>query len=232
MNLERIQQIIKHILKEDDDLYSRPEPARINRLIYERIFIPIRGGGDELLNIATLTSYIKTLDKTRIKTAEEYLQEVNDAPVNLLIGTRGYMPPEMYVSLAKQRQLDDMETRVDRLVARNRTLHSNSEPSECELSHLNLNDLISNVYLKYMYNPEQLHSCRHLIRHKINSGERIDTPSLKHLRQIDNDLYQLYIAKRVLYNPMTALGVKKRKSRKVQKSRKINRRKSKYVKKY
>ena len=146
MNLERIQQIINQVLKEDDELYARPEPARINRLIYERIFIPIRDGGDELFNIANLTLYIKSLDKTRIKSAEEYLKEVNDAPVNLLIGTRGYMPPEMYVSLDKQRQLDDMETRVDRLVARNRTLHLNSEPSECELGHLNLNDLISNVY--------------------------------------------------------------------------------------
>lgn len=55
--------------------------------------------------------------------------------------------------------------------------------------------------------------------------------SAKHLKQIDNDLYRLYIAKRVSYNPM-ALGVKKRKSRKVRKSMKINRRKSKYVKKY
>jgi len=59
----------------------------------------------------------------------------------------------------------------------------------------------------------------------------MDTSSAKHLKQIDNDLYRLYIATRTSYNPM-ALGVKKRKSRKVRKSRKINRRKSKYVKKY
>ena len=82
-----------------------------------------------------------------------------------------------------------------------------------------------------MYDPEELHSCRHLIKHKINSGETIDARNARFLRQIDVELYNLYITKRIMYNPL-AFGVKKRKSRKMfRKSRKMNR-KSKYVKKY
>ena len=222
MDLATILQIRNDVIREDNIQNGNPHidpigrAIRINGKIYNQIFIPSADSMDYSFIIASLRAYIATLDKTRIKSSKEYFDEVNNAPVNLYIGSRGYMPPEMYLSVDNRNQLI-IDELVERPVARNRTLHSNSDPSECELSHLNLNDLISEMYLKYMYNPEQLHSCRHLIKRKINSGETMDTLSAKHLKQIDNDLYRLYIAKRVSYNPMTALGVKKSKSRKVQK---------------
>lgn len=226
--LNNIEQLITNEINNDEELYTKKgRPERVNREIYNKLFIPIRGRGDESFNIANLNSYTKKLDNTRIKTKEEYLKEVNDAPINLLMGTTGYMPPEMYLGVDdKQRHID--KNSFDHPIARNRTLHSNSEHSECELSHLNLNELISKMYLKYMYNQEQLHSCRHLIKQRIIQNEKINASSAKHLKQIDNDLYLLYIAKRKSYNPM-ALGLKKRKSMKINSS-KIKKNKSKKIK--
>jgi hypothetical protein len=175
----------------------------------------------------TLEAYISSLDRKRIKTSEEYLKEINDAPINLLVGTPGYMPPEFYVSVSERTRINNEK---EPAVASTRTLHSRSDPPACNLGNINLDELISETYLKYMYNPDQLHSCRHLIRHKINSGETIDKSTVKHLKQIDNHLYKLYISKRKSYNPM-ALGVKQKSRKMNRKTRKMNR-KTKYVKKY
>jgi hypothetical protein len=233
---------------DDLDLYGNPldlygnkpdpaaRPARINRLIYAQIF-PIKKEYTPL-NKTMLKAYISGLDKTTIKSAGEYLKEVNDAPVNALLGTPMYMPPEMNFSvdeLARQRNLEHTD---EPIVATIHPLVPSSSPGVCDLENenLTLNDLISIVYLKYMYNSVQLQNCRDLIESKIMLGEQIDNiTTIEHLKQIDHKLYEIYV-------DMNTKGgrFKKRKSRKmVRKSKlnrksksKLNRKKSKYVKKH
>ena len=219
--LIKIQKIIDKIQREDRELYDNPAPARINRLIYAQIF-PINKEYSPLIK-AMLKTYISGLDKTRIKRAGEYLKEVDGAPVNVLLGTPMYMPPEMHYNKSELTRQRDLDHTVEPLVATN-------HPLVCKLEdeNLSLNDLISRVYLKYMYNSAQLHNCRHLIKCKIMLGEQIDETTMEHLNQIDEELYELYM--------ITNYGgrLKKRKSRKmVRKTKsKLNRKKSKYVKKY
>jgi hypothetical protein len=229
-----IRNIRNEIFEKEMKKYGKNiSPDKVNEEIYARLF---RLGNfrkeseiDDQFISTSLQAYVSTLDKTRIKTSEEYLKEVNDARTNLLVGSKGYMPPELYISLSKRRQLS-MEKEKEPTVALKRILRPESDPPACVLEHNDLNELISKTYLKYMYNPEQLHSCRHLIEHKIISGETIDLPTAKHLRQIDNDLYQLYMDTSMMNNPH-AFGVKRKSRKMFRKSRKINR-KSKYVKKY
>jgi hypothetical protein len=238
VKLKKIEQLITNEIKNDDDLYTEKGRAeRVNRIIYNKLFEPYitdinkpenKEHGDNEYVMSRLNAHIKSLDKTRIKSPIEYFNEVNNSPINLLMGSRGYMPPEYYVGADTKTQFIN-EDNDERPLAINKVLQCNLENE-----NLNLSDLISKVYLKYMYSQDQLHNCRHLIKQKINLGETMNASSATHLKQIDTELYRLYISKRELYNPMTkmALGIKKRKSRKDRKSRKINRRKSKYVKKY
>lgn len=146
-----------------------------------------------------LGEYIKTLDKSRIKTPKEYYQEIEDAPIYIVSGTNSYTAPEGHASLTdKQAKLNFDHHEYDELLKDNLTSmvsKRTGRPQKCSLEkeNLSLDELISTAYAKYTYNQPELDNCRHFIVQRLSSGEQFQDPETEtFLRLIDPALYDTY----------------------------------------
>ena len=146
-----------------------------------------------------LESYVKTLDKSRIKTPEEYYQEIKDAPIYIVSGTNSYTAPEGHASLTdRQAKLNFDHYEYDKLLKDKLTTTVSKRtgpPQKCSLEekNLSLDELISTSYAKYTYNQPELDNCRHFIVQRLSSGEQFQDPETESfLRTIDPALYDTY----------------------------------------
>jgi hypothetical protein len=145
-----------------------------------------------------LEKYVKTLDKSRIKTPEEYYQEIEDAPIYNVMGTFGFAAPETHATLSeRESQYNFDENAYDNLLKNKltTTMVNTGPQKKCDLEekNLSLDDLISITYAKYTYNQPKLDNCRDFILQRLSRGEKIQNPETERFLQgIDPALYDTY----------------------------------------
>ncbi len=184
-------------------------------------------------------NYLSDLDKTRIKTPEEYYTELINAPLYTRNGSVGYFGPERLLSKHEMAQMDKKTTKNYEEVAKNplnttehiiapiKPLYMAPE-GECNFDvDTPINDLVSVTYLKHMYNRPLLNSCRYLIKTKIIHGEVLTEENIRFLSRIDKYLYKIYLkrnnlaAKIIKRKKTNAKRNKKTKARRNKKTKKI-----------
>lgn len=193
-NLKNIEKIVQQELEKNVD----DNPVSVNTQIYNRIFAnhlnkKAPDPKDQIkycehsLKQAILRRHISELDKTRIKQPQEYYDDFNKLPIIIDAGSACYAAPDVYISRYYGKNKDT------NTIAPITPLGSSPE-GNCKLkTNTPLNDLISNAYIKFMYNKLDLDNCRHLIKFKINDRQKAGEDSLRVLRDVDPELYELYV---------------------------------------
>jgi len=192
--INEIEKIVNEELEKNED----DNPVSVNTEIYNRLFSEHLNKKqpdfkdqikyhEHSLKQAILRKHISELDKTRIKQPQEYYDDVNKLPVVIDAGSVGYAAPDVYISRYYGKNKDT------NIMAPILPLGSSPE-GNCKLkTNTPLNDLISNTYIKFMYNKLDLDNCRHLIKFKINDRQKAGEDSLRVLRDVDPELYELYV---------------------------------------
>lgn len=207
--MENIEQIVNKVLKEEDELYDKRNPERVNREIYKNMFkndlSRYRLDADISMKTGILNHYISNLDKTIIKTPKQYYAEYKNAPIHTSHGSTGYIAPELFVSKAYLEEKYDTNKLKYKEIKKNphktnehifapiNPLYEDPE-DECNFDvNTPINELVSHTYLKHMYNRPLLDSCRYLIKTKIINGEILSQENVLFLSEIDRYLYRIYL---------------------------------------
>jgi hypothetical protein len=230
--MENITQIINKALEEEDDAYSKRNPTRVNRYIYKNIYKNVLNKFTDDTDISVkrvlLHNYVLNLDKTRIKTPEEYYNELTNSPIYIPKGSIGYVAPEFFTTKSKidaktQRKNELYRTYQtdEHIIAPINPLYVDTQ-DECNFDiNTPLHKLISLTYLKHMYNRPLLDSCRSLIKFKIiYENEILNDKDRLFLSKIDNYLYRIYLEKHNLAaKNVKRMKTKARRNKKTQKKK-------------
>jgi hypothetical protein len=206
-DIDYIAEIIKYIKStQKKKNFSHSDLELINNEIYSTIFqdVILDHGNAKYQSNIDISNYISNLDKTRIKSPEEYYDDFMNAPIYLKNGTFRYFAPELFVSKKtfeekQNRKINPLQTE-EHIVAPINPLYVDTQ-DECNFNiNTPLNELISLTYLKHMYNRPLLDSCRSLIKFKIiHENEILNKEDIFFLSKIDNYLYRIYLEKHNLF---------------------------------
>lgn len=208
----------------------------INNEIHRKIYEDVILYRNTYKNV-DISNYISNLDKTRIKTPEEYYSEFMNAPFyNIRNGTPLYSAPERFMSKYKMDKMEKNKNKkfeavkinpsdtTEHIIAPIKPLYEDTQ-DECNYDiNMPLDEMVSLTYLKHMYNRPLLDSCRSLIKFKIIHGEMLSQENILFLSKIDKYLYRIYLERHNLAakNIKTkARRNKKTKARRNKKTKKI-----------
>ena len=228
--MQNITQIVNKALEEEDEAYSRRNPERVNRDIYQNIYKnalnKFRSDADISIKRGLLNHYVLNLDKTRIKTPEEYHNEYMNSPIYIPKGSIGYVAPDLFTNALhinsrnqRKRELYRINETDEHIIAPINPLYVDTQ-DECNFDiNMPLDELVSLTYLKHMYNRPMLDSCRSLIKFKIIHGEMLRQENILFLSKIDKYLYRIYLERHNIAAKNAKTRAKKTKAKRNKKTK-------------